>query len=318
LFARLVDPELGLCRHDSSFSEAQVVEAVAAWGAGRLSVSQIETVVRVFLDSEQVVRLVVDDPSVRTPGRWSTVSYRQVEDRVLDNLACLQHRGVEGLEPAVVDAAMSVSPLGLDQEGAVRVLAGRGAGLRALISPPGYGKTTTLSVAIEAVRRSGRPVLALATTNQAVEQLRQVGIEAMTIARFAMEGAVLEPGTVLVVDEFSQVPTREADTVVAAVSSCEDGQLWLVGDPHQAQPVGAGGSAYWLDQRHRDRTVVAAELTVNRRQADPVGRHALACSGPGRSPRARICATAPAGNTITTAGIKPSRPWPRRWSTTSA
>ena len=276
LFARLVDPELGLCRRDCSFSEAQLVEAVAAWGAGRLSVLQIETLVRVFLDSEQVVRLVVDDPSGRTPGRWSTVSHRQVEDRVLDNLARLQHRQVEGLEPAVVDAAMSVSPLGLDQEGAVRVLAGRGAGLRALISPPGYGKTTTLSVAIEAVRRSGRPVLALATTNQAVEQLRQVGIEAMTIARFAMDGAVLEPGTVLVVDEFSQVPTREADTVVAAVSSCEDGQLWLVGDPHQGQPVGAGGLAHWLDQQHRDRTVVAAELTVNRRQADPVERHALA------------------------------------------
>jgi len=275
LFARLVNPELGLCRHDSSFSEAQVFEAVAAWGAGRLSLSQIETLVGVFLDSAHVVRLVVDDPSGRTPGRWSTVSHRQLEDRVLDDLARLQHRQVDGLDPAAVDAAIRVGALGPDQENAVRVLAGGGAGLRALISPPGYGKTTTLSVAVDALRRSGRPVLALATTNQAVEQLRQVGIPAMTIARFAIDRTALKSGTVLVVDEFSQVPTREADTVLVAVSACQGAQLWLVGDPHQAQPVGAGGLAHWLDEQHRDGKVVAAELTVNRRQADPVESHAL-------------------------------------------
>ena len=34
----LVDPEVGLCAHGSRFGEAQVVEAVAAWGAGRLDV----------------------------------------------------------------------------------------------------------------------------------------------------------------------------------------------------------------------------------------------------------------------------------------
>ena len=33
LFDRLVDPEVGLCAHESRFGEAQVVEAVAAWGA---------------------------------------------------------------------------------------------------------------------------------------------------------------------------------------------------------------------------------------------------------------------------------------------
>lgn len=276
LFARMINPELGLCRHDSTFTEAQVVEAVAAWGAGRLSVSRIETLVRAFLDSDHVVRLVADDPSGRTPGRWSTVPHRRLEDRVLDNLAGLQQRKLNGLGPETVDAAIADGGLGSDQTAAVRVLTGAGAGLRALISPPGYGKTTTLSVAVEAVRRSGRPVLALATTNQAVEQLRQVGIPATTIARFAIDANVLQPGTVLVVDEFSQVPTREADTVLAAVTACENGQLWLVGDPHQAQPVGAGGLAHWLGQQHQERRVLTAELTVNRRQADPVERHALA------------------------------------------
>ena len=66
--------------------------------------------------------------------------------------------------------------------------AGRpGAGVRALIAPAGYGKTTTLAAAVDAARRAGRPVLAVSTTNQAVGQLRQVGIPATTVARFALD-----------------------------------------------------------------------------------------------------------------------------------
>ena len=109
---------------------------------------------------------------------------------------------------------------GSDQADAVEQLCSAGPALRALISPAGYGKTTTLAAATDAARRAGRPVLALSTTNQAVDQLRQVGIPAMTVARFARAGAKLEPGSVVVVDEFSQLPTREAHTVLAAAAGC--------------------------------------------------------------------------------------------------
>ena len=74
------------------------------------------------------------------------------------------------------------------------MLAGPGAGLRALIAPAGYGKTTTLATAVDAARRAGRPVLAVSTTNQAVGQLRQVGIPATTVARFALDHDELPPG----------------------------------------------------------------------------------------------------------------------------
>ena len=169
--------------------------------------------------------------------------------------------------------------------------------MRALIAPAGYGKTTTLATAVDAARRAGRPVLAVSTTNQAVSQLRQVGIPAATVARFALDRAELPAGCVVIVDEFSQLSTRDAEVVLAAAAACPGGQVWMVGDPLQAQPVGAGGLACWLSDQVRHGRVAAAELTVNRRQADPVERHALGRFRRATSPPASSYATRPAGNT---------------------
>ncbi len=276
LFDRLVDPEVGLCAHDSRFGEAQVVEAVAAWGAGRLRVGDVQALTRWFLRSDRVVRLVSPDSGGLAAGQWSTVGHRRLEDRVLPYLFVVQQRRVAGIEPANVDAALAeASRLGDDQAEAVQRLCGAGSALRALISPAGYGKTTTLAAATDAARRAGRPVLALSTTNQAVDQLRQAGIEAMTVARFARSGAELAPGSVVVVDEFSQLPTREAHTVLSAAAGCDGAMVWMVGDPLQAQPVGAGGLAQWIAEQARHARVPVAELQVNRRQADPIERQAL-------------------------------------------
>jgi conjugative relaxase-like TrwC/TraI family protein len=277
LFDRLVDPESGLCAHESRFAETQVLEAVAAWGAGRLTVTDIQTLTRVFLDSNRVVRLVNQDSSPGpAPSRWSTVNHRRLEDRVLSQLGALQERQVAPLDHVAVRAAIaSAARLDDDQAAAVRTLTASGAGLRALIAPAGYGKTTTLATAVDATRRSGRPILAVSTTNQAVSQLRQVGIPAMTVARFALEHADLPAGCVVIVDEFSQLSTRDAEVVLAAAAACPGGQAWMVGDPLQAQPVDAGGLACWLSEQVRQHRVAVAELTVNRRQADPVERQAL-------------------------------------------
>jgi conjugative relaxase-like TrwC/TraI family protein len=276
LFDRFTDPELGLCAHDSRFGQAQVVEAVAAWGAGRLRVSDINALTHRFLHTDRVIRLINPDPSGRAPGQWSTVAHRRLEDRVLDSLVVLQQRQAPAVDPSAVKAAVAdASELGGDQAEAVEGLCAAGPALRALISPAGHGKTTTLAAATDAARRAGRPVLAVSTTNQAVDQLRQVGIEAVTVARFARSGAELAPGTVVVVDEFSQLPTREALTILAAAAGCPDSLVWMLGDPLQAQPVGAGGLAQWIAEEARQGRIPVAELRVNRRQADPVERQAL-------------------------------------------
>jgi conjugative relaxase-like TrwC/TraI family protein len=67
-FDQLVDPETGLCAHDSRFAESNVVEAVAAWGAGRLTVDDIEILTHNFLDSNRVIRLATPTPPAAPPG----------------------------------------------------------------------------------------------------------------------------------------------------------------------------------------------------------------------------------------------------------
>jgi AAA domain len=119
-------------------------------------------------------------------------------------------------------------------------------------------------------------VVVLATTNQAVGELGNVGLEAFTVARFALDGCPLQSDSVVVVDELSQLPTVEADLILSAVARCERAQLWLVGDPLQTQPVRAGGLAPLIARLAEQRRIPSATLTVNRRQVDPVELEALA------------------------------------------
>ena len=156
-------------------------------------------------------------------------------------------------------------------------LTGAGGSLRAVLAPAGYGKTTMLRSAALAATGEGRPVMAVATTAKAVAELSGAGLDARTIARLRIDLAdgPLAAGTVVVLDEISQTPTGEVEAVLAAVDACPSGSLWVLGDPRQSQPVGAGGIADHLDRLATDGLIPAARLTVNRRQVDAADREAL-------------------------------------------
>ena len=188
VFTRLVDPEIGMCAHDARFGEAQVIEHVAAIGARAWNATDIQAIARRFLASNLVMRLVDRDPSGRAESQWSTVMHRDIEDRVLDNLAAISGHAVAGLTVPAGDMAR----LGPDQAEAVRLLCGPGPALRTLILPAGHGKTTTLAVAASVMAAAGRPVLAVASTNQAVKQQRAKPVSpATTIARLTPSGDVI-------------------------------------------------------------------------------------------------------------------------------
>ena len=272
----LIEPEEGLCAHRTRFNEAHVVEHIAALGAGRLTVETIEDLAEAFIDSEHTVALT--DRTGRTSPRYSTVDHLLLEERVLDLLGDLSATPVEPIQPTLIEQAIAAEApgLGADQADAVRALGAAGPAIRSVIAPAGFGKTTTVHAAATAAGAAGHPVIGLAATNQAAGELRQAGIEAVTIARFALDGAALPAGAVVVLDEVSQVATSDAEIVLAAVAATPGAVLWCLGDPHQAQAVRAGGLGAELARLGATGRIPAPELTENRRQLEPAERQALA------------------------------------------
>ena len=275
----LVDPEVGLCSRSARFTRADVVEHICAISGGRLSTEEVTAMADRFVDSDLAVRLTPDaEAGGRKPAQWSTAAHRALEDRTLALVDTLASRAAPTVTSAAVDGVLADTPgLGDDQVAAVRVLAGEGGSLRAVLSPAGYGKTTMLHTAARAAATDGRPVVAVATTAKAVAELAGAGLDARTIARLRIDLAAgpLSAGTVLVLDEVSQTPTAEVEAVLAAIDACPGGQLWVLGDPRQSQPVGPGGVADHLETLADAGAIPAARLTVNRRQVDPADRQAL-------------------------------------------
>jgi ATP-dependent exoDNAse (exonuclease V) alpha subunit len=148
--------------------------------------------------------------------------------------------------------------------------------LQSVAFAAGFGKTTAVHAAAVAAVKAGHPIVGLAATNQAAGELRQAGIPAMTIARFALDSTALPPGAVVVLDEVSQVATTDAEIVLAAVAATPDACLWCLGDPHQAQAVRAGGLGAELARLGQEGWIPVPALTENRRQLEPGERQALA------------------------------------------
>jgi conjugative relaxase-like TrwC/TraI family protein len=279
VFAALVDPATGLCATNARFGEAHVVERVAAMAGGRLTVGEVLALSRWFLASDLVVRLAPDVSRCR-PAEWSTVELRSVEDGLLARLHGLAATESEPIEPGTVVRAIAADRkrLGPDQVAAVRVLCGEGPAVRTLVAPAGHGKTTTLHAAVTAAQQSGCPVVVVAPTHKAVGELRAAGLDAETIARTRtrLGDRPLEPGTILVIDEISQVGTRDAASLLDALAVTPGAQLWCAGDVRQAQSVASGGLAVELERLAATGRIPSVGLTGNRRQQDVAEQQALA------------------------------------------
>jgi hypothetical protein len=275
----LIDPEVGLCAHSARFSHADVVEHICALSGGRLDLEEITALADRFLASDLAVRLTPDDQVGRRKApQWSTAAHRATEDRTLALADILAARAVPAVSASAVTEALRTEPgLGSDQVAAIMMLSDEGPGMRCVLAPAGYGKTTMLHTAARAATADGRPVVAVATTAKAVAELAGAGLAARTIARLRIDltNGPLAAGTVVVLDEISQTPTREVEAVLAAVDACPGGSIWILGDPRQSQPVGAGGMADHIETLATSGRIPSAQLTVNRRQVDPADRHAL-------------------------------------------
>ena len=242
-----------------------------------------------FLASDMAVRLTPDgDEGRRRPAQWSTAAHRALEDRTLALMGALASRQVPAVEGGRPGRPWRRPGSGRTRWRRSRCWPGRAGGLRAVLAPAGYGKTTMLHAAAQAAaaetaarwwRWPPRPRRWPSWPGPACE--------ARTIARLRLDLAhgPLAAGTVVVLDEVSQTPTHEVEAVLAAVDACPGGSVWVLGDPRQSQPVGAGGMADYIGRLVTDGSIPSARLTVNRRQVDRADQEAL---GPA-PPRRRCC-----------------------------
>ena len=177
-----------------------------------------------FLRSDLIVRLT-PDVTRRRPPEWSTVELRAVEDRLLapPRRAC-RDRGRTRSTPSLVDGAIadrSRSGSVTTRSTRCAVLCDDGVRVRALVAPAGFGKTTVLHAAAAASEAAGRRVVALAPTHKAVARAARRSASTRRPSPGSVCRLDTEPlgeGTTVIVDEVSQVGTRDAAAIVEAVA----------------------------------------------------------------------------------------------------
>ncbi|GGG66043.1 TraA/ATP-dependent exoDNAse/relaxase [Kocuria dechangensis] len=155
------------------------------------------------------------------------------------------------------------------------------------IGPAGAGKTTSLSLAADAVRATGGTVVGLAPTAAAAAVMAgDIGAQATTIDAFLIAhrtgrtGAVqLHAGDVVIVDEVGMVTTPKLAELVT-VAARHGAVVRAIGDDRQLGAIGSGGALRLLDAQvgatrleavHRFRAPGEAAASLALREPPAVG-----------------------------------------------
>lgn len=274
----------GLTQHASSFSERDVLRAVATMLPDGAPVRTVERWTAELLACSDVVRLNTTGPAYlgrrrRVPlgaseARYSTTELLALEQALVEAAivgqgACAATVGCED-----VAAALARRPhLSGEQVRLVEEVCGRPDAVVVVQAPAGSGKTTALGAVVDACRRSRRPVLGTTLSARAAGVLRdETGLQTATTVRFLADirSSGLARGAVVIIDEAGQVGSRTLAEIQDAVQRA-GGKLVLVGDPHQLPEVEAGGAFRGLLRR-----LDIVELTSNHRQREAAERERLA------------------------------------------
>jgi conjugative relaxase-like TrwC/TraI family protein len=228
---------------------------------------------------------------IHAGGQVSTVAALELERSLVARL----NAGVGFCEP-LGHAVGDLLEQSFGQRAAIRKILASTDQVTVFRGKAGTGKTHALATAIEGVVGSGAKVACFAPTTQAVDILRQDGIEqtragrraagealsqAMTVQRLLADPQAQEAvtGKLLVVDEYGLMSTRQLKNLVD-VAELRQARLLLVGDSSQHKSVEAGDGARIVEKETR---VTVAELAEIRRQAtNPAYREAAQALAAGR------------------------------------
>jgi conjugative relaxase-like TrwC/TraI family protein len=209
----------------------------------------------------EVIEAAVDHVGVRLSGprlahqregseRFTVAEIIAEEAAVIGLIGARDGRAV--LPETTVTAAVKGAGLSADQG---RVITAIGASpwlIQPLSAPAGAGKTTSLTALRAAANSTGRRVVVVAPTGQAVDvAVREgAGDQGFTVAKALRalgssgdETLALEPSTIVVVDEAGMVGTSDLLELLTATTRAGCKTV-LVGDAHQLAPVKARGGMF--------------------------------------------------------------------------
>ena len=276
LFVHLAAPD-GLTARRSTFSKAQVLEAICDRLPGGGRVLDIVALSDAFLTSQHVIPVGPPQPETDAtdtgPERWTTPDMVATEHRLLQLVEAGQSTQAGQTQPQALAAALAQQPtLEAEQEAMVRQLCTSGAGIDVVEGIAGSGKTFALAAAHDAWTASGYRVRGACLAARAAQRLEEgSGIPSTTLDRLQRNLATdpLTPTDVVVVDEAGMVSTRSLLRLVEQAQAAR-AKVVLVGDPRQLPELEAGGAFAALIERHGH-----AKLETNRRQSEPWEQDAL-------------------------------------------
>jgi conjugative relaxase-like TrwC/TraI family protein len=268
--ARLLGPD-GLTGEDATFDEATVTKLVFQSATGLLSTEEAIGFLTRFLQGSDLVPLVVDGQ----PRLTTTVVLAQ-EREIIQAATAKASSTVPApsaamLRRAAVEVARQAGyELSAEQRAVVERLCAP-VGWASLEGWAGTGKTTAMRAVVRAYRHNRQPLVVVSTAADAAQRTaRELELEhGYTIEAFcqAVQHGRLRPDArmVVLVEEACMVDTHRMHRLLQAAGPAI---IRTLGDPEQAQAVGAAG---WHAQV--DRAIGGhAQLTTVVRQRDPADR----------------------------------------------
>jgi conjugative relaxase-like TrwC/TraI family protein len=281
--ARLLAPD-GLTGQDATFDQAALTKAVYQAATGLLDATEASGFLERFTAGPDLVPIATPDGLRFTTavllGKEQQIvqtAQAKVATRVLTPSSQLVARMVEL-------TGLAGPPLSPEQRAALDWLAAP-VGWAALEGWAGTGKTTLVRTLVRAYRANGQPVVLVSTAAETARRTaRDLDLDrGWTVEAFtrAVGSGQLQPGAewLVLVEEAAMMDTHRMATLLEAAGPAT---IRTLGDPEQAQPVGAGGWHRLVDQAIGGH----AQLTTVIRQRHPADRAVCAAIRDGRAPKA--------------------------------
>src|SRR6266498_4129890 len=268
--ARLLNAD-GVTREDATFDEATVTRMVFQAATGLLTAEEAAGFLARFLAGSDLVPVVVDGQP-----RLTTTALLAQEQAIVQTATTKAASVAPGPTGRLIrraagevarQAGYELSP---EQRAVVELLCAP-VGWASLEGWAGTGKTTAMRAVVRAYQRNGQPTVVVSTAaDTARRTARELELDhGYTVEAFyqAVEQGRLRPDgrMVVIVEEVCMVDTHRMHRLLQAAGPAI---IRTLGDPEQAQAVGAAGWHTQVDQAIGGH----AQLTTVVRQRDPADR----------------------------------------------